>query len=273
MRKILIVLSSLLLLVPKISMADIYEDLARATGGSVAHNSKEDFLKSVNDGKTRYGYLKNANPITMQSIRVTSTNDVNFSIPVDGLTFGSLVIEVIGLNSKAAFIRITDPNGKIIEPLLEAGDPYKPVQVSLEDRQVIIVPGPSEGLWSVKATGAFSGDLLIRLQSRLAVMKAEFVRLGGRPGHQGMFSYAGSLKAGEKEIFEFSLFRQKAEGVSVVLIDEEGNILQKAISTNLFGSEAGNFSRLKIPEKPFRIIIKGKGFQRIIEKLYTPEMK
>lgn len=263
--------------------ADVYEELAKATGGKVNRMTKEEFLNQTNDGKHRYSFLQNAVPIVMQSIHITSNEKVKLAFPIDSFTFGSLVVELTGENvNTATAMTLINPSGTAIQPLQESGDPKIPVLVNLSaSHTALIVPNPKEGNWnlqiSLQTNSKIDGELIIRIQSSVSIQKARFLHFGGRPGHQVYFPFTGVLKTGLKQFFELSINEAEAKSLELYLVDKKGKELKKIKTSSSSDDKETITADIEIPEVPFRIRLngtdkKGKDFQRFVDKVFTSEV-
>ena len=262
--------------------ADVYDDLAKATGGSVSKMTKEEFLNQTNDGRHRYGFLQNAIPIVMQSVHIVPSEKFKISFPIDAFTFGSLVVELTGDNANAATMTLTNPSGQVIQPSQGSGDQKLPVLVNLSaNHTALIAPNPKDGNWTLQITtqtdSKINGDLIIRAQSSINIRTARFMYLGGRPGHQGYFPIAGPLKAGSKQLFEFAINETEPKSLKLYLVDKQGTELKKLKVSSSSEDKETITADIEIPEVPFRIRLygtdkKGKDFQRFVDKVFTSEV-
>jgi hypothetical protein len=281
-KNILFYILLLLVSLNNFAAADVYDDLAKATGGSVSKMTKEEFLNQTNDGKHRYGFLQNAIPIVMQSVHILPNEKLKISFPIDGYTFGSLVVELTGDNANTTTMTLTNPSGQVIQPLQGSGDPKLPVLVNLTaSHTALIVPNPKDGNWTLQITtqtnSKIDGDLIIRAQSAVNIQTARFMYLGGRPGHQGYFPFTGTLKAGSKQLFEFAINETEPKSLKLYLVDKQGTELKKLKVSSSPEDKERITADIKIPVVPFRIRLngtdkKGKDFQRFVDKVFTSEV-
>lgn len=281
-KNILFYILLLLVSLNNFAAADVYDDLAKATGGSVSKMTKEEFINQTNDGKHRYGFLKNAIPIVMQSVHILPNEKLKISFPIDGYTFGSLVVELTGDNTNTTTMTLTNPSGQVIQPSQGSGDPKLPVLVNLTaNHTALIVPNPKDGNWTLQITtqtnSKIDGDLIIRTQSSVNIQTARFMYLGGRPGHQGYFPFTGTLKAGSKQFFEFAINETEPKSLKLYLVDKQGTELKKLKVSSSSEDKERITADIKIPVVPFRIRLngtdkKGKDFQRFVDKVFTSEV-
>ena len=124
--------------------------------------------------------------------------------------------------------------------------------------RIVTIGSPEKGNWRVRLSG--TGRLWLRViaPSDLYILNAEFVRLGGRPGHEGYFKISGQPIASRQENLhvtisgalqkaEFSLVSASAELLQPLAMREEGSDPE---DHEFFGS-------LTLPPGPFRVAVKG----------------
>lgn len=247
--------------------ADVYDDLARATGGTSVKMTKDEFMKSVNDGENRYSHLRNAQPIFIQNLSLKQGELHTISFPVDSRAFGSMVSEVQGLESARLVMRSSA--GQSVSTHLKTGPADSPVEITRDNFRAIIVPSPASGMWSISVLGPFQGKFSVRLQSESSVREVRFVERSGRPGHEGLFPISGQVKRGRMGILE--LRHNLGTNISdVLLVDEYGNTVS---SGSRLSSDTGDsaYYEVKVPNAPFRVLIKGQNFQRITSALFEPQ--
>lgn len=92
-------------------------------------------------------------------------------------------------------------------------------------RFVRVVP-PTVGLWHARVAGKGRFWLQASGASDIFMIEAEFVRLGGRPGHQGYFRIPGQPVAGEPALLRVEL-SGKTRNVHFHLISPEATTLQQ----------------------------------------------
>jgi hypothetical protein len=113
-------------------------------------------------------------------------------------------------------------------------------------------------------------------KSDISLHAVEFVELGGRPGHEGMFPIHGQPIVGKPTHLQATVVGE-ARQVTFELITPEGQSLQKISLKSIHSDKddqefAGNVS---LPAQPFRIIASGtdpsgQHFQRLHEALISP---
>jgi hypothetical protein len=127
-----------------------------------------------------------------------------YTVPVDStitratFSFGGTV--------NGAALTLTRPNGAIVQPtdpdvtllslsggVLFTGFGFEFVGGGL----VYSIANPAAGVWSIAVNGSGDFSLKVSGESALDLSSFRFVRLGGRPGHQGFFPIVGLPLAGE----------------------------------------------------------------------------
>lgn len=244
----------LILSVSSLQHADVYDDLAKATGGSVNRQTKEEFLKAIDSGDNHYELAKNATSLLIQDIDLSATENKEIKIPIDEKVFGVLIAEVLNSTQKEGKLLVLDTQNVAIEK---------------DQLKAILVKKPVPGTMKIKLLGPLRGTLQVRLQSLLDFRTLRFVELGGRPGHQGYFALRGNPKKGAGKL-ELALheFHSK-EFISVTLIDLNGNVLESERVFQLT-TDQSKLLNLDVPSKPFRVLVKGANFQRIYPTIFTP---
>lgn len=255
----------LLALLPLNLYSDVYEDLARATGGTFKRTTKEDFLNSIQDGKSRYDSLENAHNVFIQKINLQAGASKSFSFPVDDKTFGGLVVEVQG--PVPGQFNLLGPDKINVSPAKENGPVELPVQINRSELNAVVVPKPLKGMWSLNLLGPVEGSLIVRVQSYLGFRTLRFVEVGGRPGHQGLFPMKTPPKKLSKALIEINE-ESLGENPEYFLLDESGNDLK-----GTFVSKGKDYKtvylEMNIPGVPFRVLARGPGYQRFSE-LFNP---
>jgi von Willebrand factor A domain-containing protein 7 len=144
--------------------------------------------------------------------------------------------------------------------------------------RIVTANVPESGIWRAEIAGSGSYWLQAQAQSDIHIISAEFVRRGGRPGHEGFFRIQGQPLAGSAATLRVSLSAASADTAEVRLISEHGDIIQtpamRALNSDreflqLFGS-------LDLPGTPFRVAVtgrdlRGRQYQRVFAGLFHAE--
>lgn len=124
--------------------------------------------------------------------------------------------------------------------------------------RIVTIGSPEKGKWRVQLSGTGRFWLRVAAETELYVLRVEFVRLGGRPGHEGYFKIPGQPLAGRPQTLqatisgalqsaEFKLVSTDAETIQPISVKEEGS-----------GPEDHEYlGTVILPHQPFRVAISG----------------
>lgn len=141
---------------------------------------------------------------------------------------------------------------------------------------VRVVP-PTPGEWHMRVSGKGRFWLEASGASNIFMVEAEFVRLGGRPGHEGYFRIPGQPVADQPAMLRVEL-SGRTRNVQFHLISPEAKRLQaiamKTISTG--GDDTEYFGKVSLPATPFRLAVTGEDengqpFERVFSSLFHSE--
>ena len=176
---------------------------------------------------------------------------------------------------KPRSIIITSPSGKTITP-----DQNTELTI-WSAGEVITVKNPEPGNWklSIAGSGEFSAQAMV--DSGISIISWDFVKLGGRPAHEGYFPIDKTPSIGANQILQVNLSEDsdKSEMPKFQLIDESGKIIDSPNFYAITRGELGEFAGIvKIPSQDFRISAYGvdsQGFkyQRIYAATIHPDQK
>ncbi len=181
-----------------------------------------------------------------------------YLVPVDA-TLTDLALSFNGTNG----LSLKRPDGTAVQ----AADTGVLIQTD-GLRQSISVLSPTAGKWTVLVSEGGSFDLQIAGRSPLALRQFNFVKQGGRGGHEGFFKMGGEPVAGQTNNARAEL----SEGFATAqfeLRNREGKVLQvlpmdpaPAGPTNRF------FGKGLLPTEPFVVYVtgkdkQGKSYQRV----------
>jgi hypothetical protein len=139
------------------------------------------------------------------------------------------------------------------------------------------VAPPAAGEWHVRVSGKGRFWLEASGASDIFMVGAEFVRLGGRPAHEGYFRIPGQPVADQPALLRVEL-SGAIRKVQFHLISPEAKVLQpvamKTVSSGLRDSEY--FGKVSLPPTPFRLAVTGEDegghpFERIFSSLFHAE--
>ncbi len=136
--------------------------------------------------------------------------------------------------------------------------------------RILTVSRPEAGAWQVRVAGSGQASLSVRAKTELDFSRFEFVRLVGRPGHEGLFPIEGQpTGAAQTALARVSgPFRS----ASFLLVSDTGETLQR-LELAPTGEREEFVGPVRLPARPFRAMVQGydeKGYpyQRIQTRLF-----
>ncbi len=193
-----------------------------------------------------------------------------FVVPVDStvenLTFA------MSTDTKGTALAVFNPAGAEVK----AGDAGADF-TELNCGRFLTLKPPAPGAYRVRVSGSGKFWLEAEGKSEIFTFGLEFVELGGRIGHEGMFRISGQPLADRPATLECSI-QKVAQDVAFRLVSPAGKTLQ-AIQMHAIESSGDDveFSgTFQLPATPFRIAVtgknpKGEAFQRVHNTLYHAE--
>lgn len=192
-------------------------------------------------------------------------------IPVDSVT--QRITFTFSVDTKGNGLKLTQPSGGAITEGAASTE-----VTELNCGRIVTVSSPETGEWRGEITGTGRYWLEAQAQSDIFFVSAEFVRKGGRLGHEGLFRIQGQPVAGTPAILHVSLSASATETTDFCLVTEEGQPLQKlqmhgVNSDRQFLEFVGS---VDLPSLPFRVEVKGrdlngKPYQRFFSNLFHAE--
>ena len=142
--------------------------------------------------------------------------------------------------------------------------------------RIVTVVSPEVGTWHVELNGKGTFWAEAEAQSDIYLVNVEFVRRGGRPGHEGFFRIEGQPVAGRPATIRASLSSGKEQTADFFLVSERGELIQKLQMRPLDYSRDGFFGSATLPEVPFRVAVSGldlngRPYQRFNSGLFHTE--
>jgi hypothetical protein len=120
--------------------------------------------------------------------------------------------------------------------------------------------------------------LQAQAQGDIRFINAEFVKVGGRPGHEGLFRIAGQPVSGRPAMLRVSLSAEESKTADFHLVSERGKAIQE-LKLHAINADR-NFMELQgdveLPATPFRIAVIGRDshggtYQRFYAPLFHAE--
>lgn len=140
--------------------------------------------------------------------------------------------------------------------------------------RIVTAVSPEAGTWRVELSGKGRFWIEAQAQSDIHFVTAEFVREGGRPGHEGLFRIDGQPVAGKPGTLRASLSTAGARSSEFYLAGERGELLQQLSMRPIGGGEF--LGTVDLPNVPFRVAVKGidsngRPYQRFYSHLFHAE--
>jgi hypothetical protein len=274
----------------------VYDDIARATGGTVYKPEKG--MEGMSDIM-----IANMGSHILLNREIELKGVERISIPIEG-GWGMLMFSVTAVRGKPS-VTVKDPSGNSYQ--LTSGNSKLKI-VSLKNGVVYIFNEPRQGDWRMDITG--SGNIHVQVKAKrtssrqrvakkspsqgevfagrtpaskrsetIDFYKFEFVELGGRPGHQGYFKTKRPLIPGQEMIAEATIFGSP-QNVRFQLIQKNGKPFPGGTELVRLSEGGGDnyYLKVRVPNKPFRVLVsgkdaKGKSFQRTNGFTITPDTK
>ena len=191
-----------------------------------------------------------------------------FDIPVDSVT--ERITFTFSADTKSSRLVLKQPNGQVV-----AEGSAGTEDTELNCGRVITVVKPQAGNWRAEVGGSGTYWLEGQAQSEIYFVSAEFVKLGGRPGHEGLFKIQGQPLAGEPATLQASVSATDAKTTDFAFVSERGDVLQKVLMKAAGKDrEFLDFTgEVALPDVPFRLAVsgqdtKGARFQRFYGPLF-----
>ena len=192
-------------------------------------------------------------------------------IPVDSVT--RRITLTFSTDTKYNALKLTQPSGSATMQ----GSPSTEI-TDLNCGRIVTVSSPEAGEWNAEITGSGRYWVEAQAQSDIYFVAVEFVKQGGRPGHEGLFRIQGQPIAGTPATLQASLSANETKTAEFYLVGEGGQIVQKAqLHAVNSGREFLEFvGGVDLPDVPFRVAVlgrdvNGKQYQRFFSSLFHAE--
>src|SRR6266404_2303849 len=141
-------------------------------------------------------------------------------IPVDSVT--KRITFTFSMDTKGNELKLTQPSGRAITE----GSASTEV-TELNCGRILTVSSPEAGEWNGEITGAGRYWVEARAQSDIYFVGVEFVKKGGRPGHEGLFRIEGQPVAGTPATLRASLSASATKTTEFYVVNERGQTVRK----------------------------------------------
>ena len=174
--------------------------------------------------------------------------------------------------SEGSSIKIMPPSGTAIGPPASAD-----IEITeLRCGRIVTVVSPETGIWRIELSGKGKFWIEVQVQSEIHFLRAEFVREGGRPGHEGFFRIDGQPVAGKPAMIRASLSAEGTRNTEFFLASERGEIIQRLQMRAVDSAGEEFMGTADLPNVPFRVAAtgidgNGKQYQRFYASLFRAE--
>jgi hypothetical protein len=193
------------------------------------------------------------------------------TIPVDSVT--KRITFAFSMDTKGSQLKLTQPSGgAITKGLADTED------TELNCGRVLTVSSPEAGVWHAEISGTGKYWMEAQAQSDIFFVGVEFVKEGGRPGHEGMFRIQGQPVAGAPAMLQASLSAGATKTTEFYLVTERGETIQK-LQMHAVNSDRQSLEfigSVDLPSVPFRVAVTGRDvrdrqYQRFFPNLFHAE--
>jgi von Willebrand factor A domain-containing protein 7 len=190
-----------------------------------------------------------------------------FDIPVDA-SIKRLTVSAT-FDSTGGSVALLAPDGRAVQGKLQGEDTL------LNCGRVISIDAPQVGIWRVSVAPSGRFWLVARGRSDLTLLSVDFVRAGGRPGHEGLFRIQGQPIGGKPAILRTRFSDSDVQTREFILVSTDGRALR---SVTLAPIDDEEFSGgIQLPLEPFRVAMKGLDaagapYQRLFSGLFHAEL-
>ena len=190
-----------------------------------------------------------------------------FNIPIDAsvtrVTFSAM------FDRTGGSVTIVPPDGSPIQQRAGIEDTV------LNCGRLLSVDAPASGVWRVNLQPSDRFWLVVHGRSDRDILSAEFVRVGGRPAHEGLFRIQGRPLAGRPATLRVRLSGPEVTTPQFVLISAQGQPLQRIELARVDEDEF--VGTIDLPEVAFRVAVTGvdadgASYQRVYRAPFRGEL-
>jgi len=241
-----------------------YFKIAEATGGQVFLFDKSEIgssaIVAIAAGKYEETVFRAAGSL--------AAGRHEFSFPIDSTIEAMMVSVSLQCLESVDIVR---PSGQLLESMSTAAEIH-----AFRAGRVATLPHPEHGRWRVRVAGHGMFFLVAQAKSDLSLDRVEFVREGGRPGHEGLFAIHEPPRAGVPQLLAMELAGTMS-GVRARVVtsafDDAGAIVLRESPGATNGREF--VASVVPPAAAFRVVVSGLDplglpFQRVYAPLFEP---
>jgi hypothetical protein len=217
-------------------------------------------------------------------VRETTRNDMSTALWATGSLDGqgqTAEIPVDSTSRRITFAFSTASEGSSIKIVSPSGAAVSTATANTEITElrcgrIVTVVSPEPGTWRIELTGKGQFWIEAQVQSDIHFLRAEFVKEGGRPGHEGFFRIDGQPVAGKPSMIRASISAEGARNTEFYLASERGELIQKLQLRAVDRAGEEFMGTADLPNVPFRVAVtgidsSGKQYQRFYSSLFRAE--
>ena len=183
-----------------------------------------------------------------------------FTVPVDR-TVESLLFS-ISLQCLQA-VEIARPDGSLVQASQPKVDWH-----AFQAVRVVTIESPDAGDYRIRVAGRGLFFMLTQVRTEVALENARFVRQGGRPGHEGLFTDDTPLRPGTRRQLEIDVSAGWTP-TRLIMLSSEGENLGAAELTP--AGEGTFLTSVIVPARRFRVaVVAGDTAGRRVQRVYAP---
>jgi hypothetical protein len=171
-------------------------------------------------------------------------------IPVDSVT--KRITITFSVDTRGNELKLTQPSGGAI-----TGGSASIEVTDLNCGRILTVSSPEVGEWRAEITGTGRYWMVAQAQSDIYFVGVEFVKKGGRPGHEGLFRIPGQPVAGTPATLQASLSASATKTTEFYLVTERGQTIQK-LQMHAVNPDREFVGNVDLPNVPFRVAVIGR---------------
>jgi hypothetical protein len=159
------------------------------------------------------------------------------------------------------------PSGEILQ-----GAPDAKLNDFISGR-ILTLKSPAKGIWKITLSGTGYFSAIAEAKTDLT-LEANFVEIGGRPGHEGYFPIQRQPKLNASETLSIEL-SARVRKTRIKLIDREGNVIEDLKLQKVSDDEDSSefVGPVLLRHDVFRVIVEGidqngESFQRYYHRLF-----
>jgi hypothetical protein len=191
----------------------------------------------------------------------------SFVVPIDSMT--QRITFALSFDTEGSSVSIHAPSRAAVQQ-----DSATEI-TELGCGRIVTLVSPEKGEWRVELTGRGRFWLEAQAQSDIHIIATEFVRIAGRPAHEGYFRIDGQPVAGKPAMIRANVSTADSRSIEFWLAGERGEMLRKlqlrptSVAEEFMGM-------IDLPEVPFRMVMKGLDtngwpYQRFFAPLFHAE--